>query len=283
MKTRTLTYTIGMAAVLSTLCLTATEASAQYVARGRALGGGRVYNSRVYTGGVYGPRVYGGGVYAPRVYGGGVYGPRVYVTGPMLAPPVYAPAPVMVAPPPMMAPSYAVAQPAPMIYARPEFESTWGLGIHGVFVGADAQTSGGIGGHLRYRASRWAGLELSVDYLRVDVDKTTRQDVPVMAAALIYLAPGRFAPYLLVGGGMNFARATFANGLKDEAQQLAAQGGGGIELRIGRQLALNADLRYIYRDRLGNANDAARSEASTVHNVGTEQGAQLNIGATFYF
>jgi hypothetical protein len=277
MKTRAIASAVGLAAVLSTLCLTAGEASAQV----RVYGGARVVGPRVLGGALVRPRVYGpyGGYVAPRVYGG-VYGPRVYVTGPVLAPPVLvgppavavAPAPVYAAPPPVMITTRPLMPP-------PEPLAVWGVGVRGLFVGEHASNAGGIGGHIRFRTGRWAGFEVSADYLRVDVAKTTRQDVPVMAALMLYLLPGRFAPYVLAGGGVNFAHASFANGLSDRAEQIAAQAGGGLELRLNRHIALTADLRYIYRARLGDN----RESSPAVQNIGTEHGAQLLVGGTFYF
>ena len=307
----TMAASLGVLAFVSTLAISVSEAEAQrgyggarigggyrgggaVVRRGAAYGG-HVYGPRFgggyggYRGGYYGGRFYGGRAYGgyygggfyggTRVYGGGFYGPRVYVTGPVLAPPypVYAapaygpPVAVAVAPPPTL------VAPAPVLTARPP-ESIWGLGIRGTFVGESASKAGGIGGHLRLRTGRWLGLEVSADYLRVDVAKTSRQDVPLMAALMVYLTPGRLAPYLLVGGGVNFASAKFANGLGDSGQQLAAQAGGGLELRLGRHLGLNADVRYIYRSRIG-----GEESTGTVKNIGTEQGAQIVVGGTWYF
>jgi hypothetical protein len=304
MKTRNRTViglALGLATVVGTLCLAQSEAEAQRIGGGRVsggrIGGGRtyyggnrtyggVYGGRVYGGGVYGGRYgggyYGGGYYGARVYGGGAYGPRVYVGGPVLVPPAvvvgppvaYGPAPVMVAP---------VAQPPVMISTRPmgpvEPTTVWGVGLRGLFVGEKAGNAGGIGGHIRLRSGRWAGFEVSADYMRVGVAKTTRQDVPVMAAFMLYLLPYRFAPYLLVGGGINFAHSSFANGISDRAEQIAAQAGGGLELRLNRHIALTADLRYIYRTRLGDSQNAA----PVIQNIGTEHGAQLLVGGTFYF
>jgi hypothetical protein len=99
-----------------------------------------------------------------------------------------------------------------------------------------------------------------------------------MAALMVYLTPGRLAPYLLAGGGVNIASAKFANGITDTGYQLAAQVGGGLELRLGRHLGLNADVRYIYRNRIGQG-----EPTTTVKNIGTEQGAQIVVGGTWYF
>jgi hypothetical protein len=309
---RMMAASLGVLAFVSTLAISTSEAQAQ-----RGYGGARVaggyrggvgirrgagYGGHVYGpryggygayggyrggyGGYYGPRFggyYGGGYYGgTRVYGGyygGVYAPRVYVTGPVLAPPypVYvAPSPY-IATVPVVAPPPTVIAPAPILTAAPP-QTIWGLGVRGLFVGESASKAGGIGGHLRLRSGRWLGFELSADYVRVDVEKTARQDVPLMAAMLVYLTPGRLAPYLLVGGGVNFANAKNANGLNDSATQAAAQAGGGLELRLGRHLGLNADIRYIYRNRIGGG-----ESTGTVRTIGNEQGAQIVVGGTWYF
>ena len=87
------------------------------------------------------------------------------------------------------------------------------------------------------------------EYEDGDVDVT---QYPVQVTALLYpFGQGSVRPYALAGVGWYYTRTTYSGVLdgifKDQtSHEFGAHAGAGLDLRLGPNLYLNADLRYIF-------------------------------------
>jgi hypothetical protein len=208
--------------------------------------------------------------------------PPVY-QAPLPPPPVYQaplPPPVYQAPPVSLAP------------ALPQWSSRVGLGGRfGVLINDDQYnrfSQLGFGGELLFRASRHLALEFAGEYQRTLEDSFARYDVPVTLGLRIHIGGPEWvvSPYFVFAGGMDYANLNFLAG-QDTAWFLDGQAGGGLEVRLGRHVALTADVRADARKRL---TDPAAAVAATTSVDGKpfqpmqdQIGAQLRLGAAVYF
>ncbi len=233
--------------------------------------------------------------------------PPVYITPPpvVIQPhqPIYVqPQPMYVEPPVMMPPPPAVVlTPAPTVVQRPplpQWASRFGVGasFEGVFnVAGDHHEGWGVMGQLRCRAARHFGVELMAGYERSTDknDTTVRTDVPVIADMIIPILGPEYAlsPYLVFGGGVNFADLRLLDAptmtIDDARTQLVAQAGAGLELRLGSHFALNADARVEGRWSIEGPSDAVAATTSIdgkpVHPLEDSTALRLGLGASIYF
>jgi hypothetical protein len=182
----------------------------------------------------------------------------------------------------------------------PQFTSRFGLGVtgEGQFNVYNGDTKGfGVLGQLRYRAARHLVIELMAGYERAegtgDVDRPIRTDVPVAFGLMIpFLGPEHMlTPYLVVAGGLNFANLTLVDTpqlkLTDDRTQALAQGGLGLELRLGQHFALNLDVRAEGRWNLNDASPAVKATTSVdgkpVQAIADTLGLRVGLGGTVYF
>ncbi len=180
-----------------------------------------------------------------------------------------------------------------------------GTGLDGEKLGlSDLENPGmaGFGLQLRSKVSGHWGLELSADYLTsTDTDPGFEQStVPVMLSALFHLFPNSpIDPYALAGAGVHFTTLSYMEGLfEHHILEVAGQLGAGVEIKLGKRLALHADLRLltVYKN-LGSSTQVShsclQSKASTtgycdgLKNLDPNDkfniGAQFQAGATYYF
>jgi hypothetical protein len=229
--------------------------------------------------------------------------PPVYVAPPPQQPiyvhpqPVYVPAPmpaapVAAAPAPVPAPVVVRAMPP-----RPQWEKRFGLGAtyQGQFALRDGAYQGwGVLGQLRYRAARHLYLELMSGYERsVDKSDFVRTDVPVAFGLMIPILGPEYAlsPYFVGAVGMNFASLRLIDAetkkLDDRRTQALAQAGGGLELRLGRRFAINADVRLEGRWNLREPSEAVLNTTSIngkpVQPIENSVGLRAAVGGTLYF
>src|SRR5205085_9434668 len=104
------------------------------------------------------------------------------------------------------------------------------------------------------RASRYLSTELSLQYLRVGLDRSVydRTDVPFLLGLRVHLTGPRsvVAPYFAFAGGGSWARLDLPD-VREEAWFVEGQLGGGLEIRLGRHFALTADVRGVGKARVG--------------------------------
>ena len=226
-----------------------------------------------------------------------VYAPGAtdtYYQPPQPQQPVYSQPPVYTAPGPAYSPS--AARPAPRF--RPQL----GLGARVIGTwsnnGLVEYSQGGVGVDLLLRASRYLSTELSLQYLRVGLDRSLydRTDVPFLLGLRVHLAGPRsiVAPYFAFTGGGSWARLDLpaagptgpgGPGDREEAWFVEGQLGGGLEIRIGRHFALSADVRGVGKARVG---EGPRLVSTDLYGderelMGSQVGLIGTLGAAGYF
>lgn len=222
--------------------------------------------------------------------------PMVYVQ-PAPPPPV-----IYVQPAPPPPPVYVVRprprlvyyQPAPVTVTAPAFvmpERQVGLGLH---VGAAAVSEnedpmGGFGAHIRYRLNPRFAVEGTLDLFRgMGYEGIPRSEVPLTVNGLWYMNPqNRLQLYFLAGVGVASAHIgseDYSSGAQVDTAFAGLQAGVGGELRLGRHLAVSADVRGFVRGRL---DDEYHPEEAACRDDGDctpyEGGATFNAAATLYF
>lgn len=207
---------------------------------------------------------------------------------PPAPPPVYAPA----------APTYVA--PASYRALRPRWAPQFGLGLRGM--GSWNVNSlvdygqGGVGGELLFRAHPRLTLELAAQYQSTRGDQTAlyagydRIDAPLTVGLRVHLGNPYWlvSPYLVGAIGADFARVyvpTTTDWLREQAWLFEGGGGGGFELRLGRHVALNMDLRAVARLR---TDQKARQQVIDVTGLtsdilGDQFSLQFNVGLAAYF
>jgi Outer membrane protein beta-barrel domain len=201
--------------------------------------------------------------------------------------------------------------PPPYEYVRPHREpwlpaQEWGVNLHfaGALIGNGSQGNAGMGGAgagLRFKPARSFGLEADLDFAGGDHDYQgdKRSETAFMLNGLFFLNPRSHAQvYLLAGFGWSGAHVTCdacATPLDAHYNYFGGQVGAGLELRLGRVLAFNADIRGFIR---GRTDDLAQrqpefqdpancygtaSSSGQCRSTNTSGGGLLTAGMTLYF
>jgi Outer membrane protein beta-barrel domain len=163
-------------------------------------------------------------------------------------------------------------------------------------IGRGAARDAGMGGGglgVRFKPMRRFGIEADADYYGgTDYSGNTRNEEAFTLNGLLFINPrSRAQAYLVAGLGFSTAHvscdpsAGCAGGAFDaQYGYFGGQTGAGFELRLGRTLALNADLRGFLRTRI---DSGAQSQPEFVdafgHTSNTSAGALFTAGMTFYF
>ncbi len=127
------------------------------------------------------------------------------------------------------------------------------VGLHVNFGGTlgPRLTLGGVSGALRIRPVGFVAIDLGAGYFAgYDYDGDFRTEVPITTNLLFYLNPkSRFQFYILLGGGVTLGtkEAPFE---ERDLIHVGGQAGLGVELRIAKAFALNADVRGVMRYRV---------------------------------
>jgi len=174
----------------------------------------------------------------------------------------------------------------------------WGLNLHldGAAFGHGAGHAGmgGAGAGLRFKPNRRFGIETDVDITGgTDYQGASRTETAFTINGLLFLNPrSRAQFYILAGFGWSGANVSggSTNGSYGSGSgggqytYFGGQLGGGLELRLCRALALNADVRGFIRTRV---DSAAQSQPEFVDAYGrstnTSGGALFTGGMTIYF
>jgi hypothetical protein len=155
----------------------------------------------------------------------------------------YPPPPPVYLPPPQ---PVVVMEPAPSPW--PNF----GIGLSGLAVSsAGGAVSTGTAGTLQWRTSAQSLFFLELQSLRADRawDGLEREDVAGLMGVRLYAWDSFLTPYLDLAAG--FGEASFhCCSTRLDAAQFLARYGVGLELRLGRHLAFDAQVAQIHRLRL---------------------------------
>ncbi len=223
--------------------------------------------------------------------------PRVtYDPGPATQPPVvvYQPPPPVMVERPETPPPYEYAPPPRKPISPPR---EWGLNLHleGAAIGSGVNhnaSMGGLGGGLRFKPTRYIGLETDVDFVGGHgYNGDQRTETALSFNGLLFANPkDRAQVYFLAGFGWQWAHSTNDpnSGLPNFDNYYTYFGGQlgiGLELRLTRVLAFNLDLRGFVRTR---TDQAAQSQpefvnAQTGQTTNTSGGGLLTGGMTLYF
>ena len=193
--------------------------------------------------------------------------------------------------------------PPPPPPAKPRWQSEFGLNlrVEGVALGhagnsGSAVGMGGVGMSLRYRPVPAFAFDLGVDLLAGnDYHGLQRTEIPLSLSGMLYLNPrSRVQVYLQAGA--NYSHATVRS---DESQPqlqrtdggdygakysyIGGQGGGGLEFRLSRHVALNLDVIGFVRKRLGDDPVPEFTDPDTGRTTNTSGGALGRGGLTFWW
>jgi hypothetical protein len=146
---------------------------------------------------------------------------------------------------------------------------------------------GGLG--LRFKPSRYFGIESDLDYVGGhDYQGNQREETAFSVNGLLFLNPRSHAQlYLLAGFGWSGAHVTSdgPSAFDQHYNYFGGQFGGGLEIRASRVLAFNLDLRGFVRSR---TDQLAQTQPefinpSTGQTTNTSGGALATGGMTLYF
>ncbi len=210
---------------------------------------------------------------------------------------VYQPPPPVMVVRPENPPPYEYAPP-PRHYISPPRE--WGLNLHleGAALGNGMHhdaSMGGLGAGLRYKPSRYFGLEWDVDfYGGHGYVGDQRHETSTSFNALLFLNPrSRAQLYLLAGFGWSWAHSEndpndpvySPNGQQSfDYSYFGGQAGIGLELRLTRVLAFNIDFRGFIRSRTDQyAQQQPEFTNAQGQSTNTSGGGLLTGGMTLYF
>lgn len=231
------------------------------------------------------------------------------VSGQIIVAPAPPPVVIMPLPPP---PPTVVVQPTPVVYATvappptvvvkqvvapgpPPFYKKVGIGLKldGAIHSMETKHHEGMGGAgllLRMRLKPHFALELAIDALGgKGYTGEPRFEVPAYLSFMWY--PGRHwsvvQPYLLGGFGASWARVGEQPHM-DRPVYIGGMAGLGLELRLGKALALFAEMRGFLRYRINDRPDdpevpTAGTCKSTGECTNTEGGGLFSVGLIAYF
>ncbi len=225
---------------------------------------------------------------------------------------VYQPPPPTMLNRPESPPPYEYAPPPPPRHNNPPWmrRNEWGLNLHleGAMIGSGYEHNAGMGGGgfgLRFKPNPYFGIESDLDFVGGHgYAGDQRHETGLTFNALMFLNPRSKAQVYLLGG-FGWAWASSQNDPNDTSgsppygsssscgtsgnacsySYFGAQAGVGLELRLTRVLAFNADLRGFVRAR---TDQLAQSQPeftnpTTGQTTNTSGGGLLMGGMTLYF
>jgi len=216
--------------------------------------------------------------------------------------PAPAPPPVVVyqPPPPIyVVPAHPESPPPVYVYTPREplaYKNEWGITarIEGAMIGSRASSNSGMGGlgfGLRYKPIAHLGVEADMDFFGGrDYNGFRRGETAFSVNGLLYVNPkSRAQLYFLGGFGWSVARVVDdSSGYNQSSYDYGYFGGQigvGLEWRISKHFALNADLRGFIRGRIDDNTHFHPEffDPSTGKSTNTSGGGLLTGGMTFYF
>ncbi|MEZ4296641.1 MAG: hypothetical protein R3B70_16865 [Polyangiaceae bacterium] len=195
-----------------------------------------------------------------------------------------------------------LAPPPPPVRRQPKLYSKWGLNlrVQGAAIGDGALTDdaaiGGLGMSLRYRPVPAFGFDLGVDILGgKDFNGFTRIETPVSLNAMIFVNPrSRVQFYLLGGAHLSHAqvrsdtRSPLLSPMADggygaDYNYFGAQGGAGLEFRLGRRVGLAFDALAFIRERTDDGPKPEYVDAATGKSTNVSAGVLFRGGLNFWW
>jgi len=230
-------------------------------------------------------------------------------------PPAHAPPPAVQYQPAPAAPPVVVYQPPPPVVvvqpAHPEQpppvyvytprdayprKNEWGLSLHleGAMMGhrrSDSSGMGGLGVGVRYKPIPHLGVEADLDFVGGrDYNGMRRGETAFTVNGLLFVNPKSKAQLYFLGGfGWSGARVVDDTYGYDRAAYhygyFGGQLGVGMEWRISKHFALNADLRGFIRGRVDRSAHYQPEfvDPVTGRSTNTSGGGLITGGMTFYF
>lgn len=140
--------------------------------------------------------------------------------------------------------------------------------VYGVNVDVEPDESVMYGLNLTYFIQKYLSIELSVDYTETDVELSALglsgdagdfESIPVLLSLRVHFSTNpKVSPYLLFGGGYFFndidqndstIEFIYGSGAKvDVDDSFGFHVGGGVEVFVSENVALNLDLKYIWTE-----------------------------------
>ena len=181
---------------------------------------------------------------------------------------------------------------------KPRYRQRWGanLRLQGVMMGGSDDGKhpdagmGGFGFSLRYRPVPAFAFDAGLDFLGgTDYQGRTRRETAFLMSGMVFFNPkDRFQFYTL--GGIGFSGATVEqndsdNFFEDHYSYFGMHLGIGAEYRIGKRVAIGADLVGFIRGRTDEdaVDDYEFVDADTGRTTNTSGGGLFRAGVTFYW
>lgn len=206
---------------------------------------------------------------------------------------VYQPPPPTMIVRPETPPPYEYAPP-PRRYLMPGRE--WGLNLHleGASIGTGYDHNAGMGGGgagLRFKPNRYFGIQTDLDFVGGHgYAGDTRHETALTFNGLLFLNPrSRAQLYLLAGFGWSWANSQYdgdgsSTPYNNNYSYFGGQAGVGLEIRLSRSFALNADIRGFVRTRTDQlASSQPEFTNSQGQSTNTSGGGLFTGGMTLYF
>src|SRR6185503_2959492 len=96
------------------------------------------------------------------------------------------------------------------------------------------------GAQLRAHLTQIFAVEGSIDYRRTDYGSGAKMhSYPVLVSALLYIFPGRFAPFLLGGVGWYFTHTETPGAADKDDSRFGAHAGAGLEFYLNRYWSID--------------------------------------------
>jgi hypothetical protein len=194
--------------------------------------------------------------------------------------------------PPLAPPPYYEA-PLPEPFPPPvRHRARWGAAfrLEGAPMGKDAAPDarmGGFGLSLRPRPSPSFAVDFGLDFFGGrDFNGERRTEQTFTIDPMLFLNPrSKVSVYLFAGLGLAGARVEHAGGSVSRYRYVGVNGGGGVELRFWRRVAIDADFLAFVRDRTDR--ESARYpefiDPATGRFTNTSQGIVLRAGVVYYW
>ena len=145
----------------------------------------------------------------------------------------------------------------------------------------------GLGLALRARPWGHFAFDFGVDFINgTDFKGYRREEVPFSVSALWFLNPRSKAQLYLLGGMMwSSARVHLPKGAIEQYGYFGGQGGGGLEVRFSRRVAMNLDFIGFIRGRTDQAAKANPEfvDADNGRSTNTSGGGLVRLGLTMYW
>jgi hypothetical protein len=162
--------------------------------------------------------------------------------------------------------------------------------IEGIGLGSDAASGsgmGGVGASLRPRPAPHFAVDFGLDFFGGhDFHAERREEIAFTVNPMLFVNPGRPVQlYFLAGLGFAGAKVTHADQTESRYRYVGVDAGIGIEFRIARHIALDADVLGFLRGRVDRGRNSAPEfvDASSGRSTNTSGGGLARLGLAYYW